>query len=146
GAVARALLESLGITIYSHTVAIGPVVGSGLPAAMLTRAATDDRAALERFWATVEGSPVRCADPKAGAAMVAAIDEAKRDGDTLGGVSEIVAYGLPPGVGSHVQWDRKLDGLLAAALMSIQSVKGVAIGSAFENAAVRGSGVHDVVA
>ena len=78
--------------------------------------------------------------------MVAAIDEAKREGDTLGGISEIVAYGVPPGVGSHVQWDRKLDGLLAAALMSIQSVKGVAIGPAFENAGLPGSQVHDVVA
>jgi chorismate synthase len=121
------------------------VVGPGLPAALLTRAATDDRAALERFWSAVEDSPVRCADPKASTAMVAAIDAAKRDGDTLGGVSEIIAYGVPPGVGSHVQWDRKLDGLLAAALMSIQSVKGIAIGPAFENAAVRGSCVHDVV-
>jgi chorismate synthase len=145
GAVARAVLELLDITVHSHTVAIGPVVGPGLPAALLTRAATDDRAALERFWSAVEDSPVRCTDPDASMAMVAAIDAAKRDGDTLGGVSEIVAYGVPPGVGSHVQWDRKLDGLLAAALMSIQSVKGVAIGPAFENAALRGSRVHDVV-
>ena len=146
GAVARALLGLLGLAIHSHTVAMGAVVGPGLPDAMLTRAATDDPAAFDHFWSAVEESPVRCADPNASTAMVVAIDAAKRDGDTLGGVSEIVAYSVPPGLGSHVQWDRKLDGLLAAALMSIQSVKGVAIGPAFENAAVRGSRVHDVVA
>lgn len=146
GAVSRALLLQLDIIVHSHTVAMGAVAGPGLPDAMLTRAATANRARFESFWDELETSAVRCADPDVSAAMVVAIDAAKRDGDTLGGISEIVAYGVPPGVGSHVQWDRKLDGLLAAALMSIQSVKGVAIGPAFENAALPGSAVHDVVA
>jgi len=145
GAVCRALLAHVDVTIHSHTLALGPVRGPGLPAGLLVRAATDDREDLARFWCEVEDSPVRCADAEAGAAMVEAIDAAKRDGNTLGGVSELVAYGLPVGLGSHTQWDRKLDGLLAGALMSIQSVKGVEIGPAFENASVRGSEVHDVV-
>jgi len=117
-----------------------------LPPAYGTGVATQDRPALAAFWAHVEASPVRCADDEASADMVAAVDEAKRDGVTLGGVSEIVVYGLPVGMGSHTQWDRKLDGRLAAALMSIQSVKGVEIGPAFENAGLRGDVVHDVVA
>lgn len=146
GAVARTLLSLFDITIYSHTLAIGRVRAMGLPPELLTRGASDDPGALERFWAGVEESPVRCADDEAGAAMVASIDHAKREGNTLGGVSEIVAYGVPAGLGSHVQWDRKLDGLLAGALMSIQSVKGVEIGPAFENAMTPGSAVHDIVA
>lgn len=145
GAVARALLAQLDITIHSHTLAIGSVVAPELPAELSTAAATADRAALRRFWEQVEQSPVRCADAAAGAAMVEAIDEAKREGYTLGGICEIAAYGLPAGLGSHVQWDRKLDGQIAAALMSIQSVKGVAIGPAFENALLPGTEVHDVV-
>ncbi len=145
GAVARALLAQLDITIHSHTLAIGSVVAPELPAELSTAAATSDRAALRRFWEQVEESPVRCADAAAGAAMVEAIDEAKREGYTLGGICEIAAYGLPAGLGSHVQWDRKLDGQIAAALMSIQSVKGVAIGPAFENALLPGTEVHDVV-
>ena len=146
GAVARALLAHLGISVHSHTISMGAIVSAGLPAAMLTRAAAEDRPSFEHFWAAVEESAVRCVDAAAEPAMIAAIDAAKREGDTLGGVSEIVAYDVPVGVGSHVQWDRKLDGLLAAALMSIQSVKGVAIGPAFENSAALGSQVHDVVA
>ena len=145
GAVARALLAQFGITVHSHTLSMGAARGAGLPAEMLTRGATRDRAAFDSFWREVEASVVRCAGAEAEAAMVAAVDEAKREGITLGGVSEIVAYGLPPGIGSHVQWDRKLDGLLAAALMSIQSVKGVEIGPAFENAGLPGPEVHDVV-
>ncbi len=145
GAVCRALLAHFDVTIHSHTLALGPVCAPGLPTGLLVRAATDDRESLTRFWSEVEDSPVRCADAEEGAAMVEAIDAAKRDGNTLGGVSELVAYGLPVGIGSHTQWDRKLDGLLAGALMSIQSVKGVEIGPAFENASIRGSEVHDVV-
>jgi chorismate synthase len=145
GALARAILCELDITVHSHTLAIGGVVAPELPAELSTAAATADRAALRRFWAQVEESPVRCADTAAGAAMVEAIDDAKREGYTLGGICEIAAYGLPAGLGSHVQWDRKLDGQIAAALVSIQSVKGVAIGPAFENALLPGSEVHDVV-
>ncbi len=145
GTVCRALLTQFDVTIHSHTLALGLVRAPGLPAGLLVRAATDDRESLARFWRGVEDSPVRCTDAEAGAAMVEAIDGAKRDGNTLGGVSELVAYGLPVGIGSHTQWDRKLDGLLAGALMSIQSVKGVEIGPAFENASMRGSEVHDVV-
>jgi chorismate synthase len=139
------MLSELDITVHSHTLAIGAVVAPELPAELSTAAATADRAALRRFWEQVEESPVRCADATAGAAMVEAIDVAKREGYTLGGICEVVAYGLPAGLGSHVQWDRKLDGQIAAALMSIQSVKGVAIGPAFENALLPGSDVHDIV-
>lgn len=146
GAVARALLEEFDVKIYSHTASTGSIVAPSLTGIMATRGAMDDREAFERFWSDVEASPVRCADAEAGARMVEAIDEAKRAGVTLGGVGELVAYGLPVGVGSHVQWDRKLDGQLARALMSIQSVKGVEIGPAFENAGLPGSAVHDVVA
>ena len=146
GAVARALLSQFDITVHSHTLAMGTARGDGLPPSLLTRGATRDRDLFERFWRDVEASAVRCAGVETEAAMVGAIDAAKREGITLGGVSEIAAYGLPPGLGSHVQWDRKLDGLLAAALMSIQSIKGVEIGPAFENAGLPGPAVHDVVA
>ncbi len=146
GTIARTLLAELDITIHSHTIQVSSIHAAPLPPAYGTGVATHDRAALSAFWGHVEASPVRCADDGAGQAMVDAIDEAKRDGVTLGGVSEIVVYGLPVGLGSHTQWDRKLDGRLAAALMSIQSVKGVEIGPAFENAGLRGDVVHDIVA
>ncbi len=146
GAVARALLAQFDITVHSHTLTMGVARGAGLPPALRTRAATGDLGAFERFWREVEASVARCAGAETEAAMVEAVDAAKREGITLGGVSEIVAYGLPAGLGSHVQWDRKLDGLLAAALMSIQSVKGVEIGPAFENAGLPGPEVHDIVA
>jgi chorismate synthase len=133
GAVAKRLLDELGITVGSHVVALGGVearVPDVLPADL--NAASDP-------------SPVRCLDADAEGAMIDAIDAAKRDGDTLGGVVEVVVRGLPAGLGSHVSWDRKLDGRLAAALMSIQAIKGVEIGMGFRAAAVPGSQVHDEI-
>jgi chorismate synthase len=134
GAVCRRLLAEFGVEVGSHVVALGGVRAT-LPAELpvpLNEAA--DR------------SPVRCVDPAASEAMVAAIDAAIRDRDTLGGVAEVVVRGLPVGLGSHVSWDRKLDGRLAAAVMSIPAVKGVEIGLGFEAAARRGSEVHDEIA
>jgi chorismate synthase len=95
--------------------------------------------------ARLDADDVRCLDPEASAAMVAAIDEAHREGDTLGGVIEVVAHGLPPGLGSHVHWDRRLDSRLGGALMGIQAIKGVEIGNGFEVAATRGSLAHDEI-
>jgi chorismate synthase len=116
--------------VHSHSVVIGGVEASV------------DR---EPDWAAVERSPVRCADPTAEKAMIEAIDAARNDGDSLGGVVEVWATGVPIGLGSHVHWDRRIDGLLAQALMSIQSVKGVEIGGGFGLARQRGSQVHDVI-
>ena len=93
--------------------------------------------------AYLDADPVRCLDPDASKAMVAAIDQAHKDGDTLGGVVEVVVHGLPPGLGSHVHWDRRLDSRLAGALMGIQAIKGVEIGDGFELAASPGSLAHD---
>jgi chorismate synthase len=133
GALARRLLAELGITVGSHVVSIGGIVAEvpeTLPEAL--NAASDP-------------SPVRCLDPGAEGRMIDAIDQAKRDGDTLGGVVEVVARGVPAGLGSHVSWDRKLDGRLAAALMSIQAIKGVEVGLGFEAAMRPGSRVHDAI-
>jgi len=132
GAVARGLLDALGIHIFSHVLAIGPV----------TTAQPDyaDLAALEQ---AAEASSVRCADPDATAAMRAAILAAGQAGDTLGGIVQVIATGLPVGLGSHTQWDRRLDGQLAGALMSIQAIKGVEIGLGFAAARQPGSQVHD---
>ncbi|MGN6753467.1 MAG: chorismate synthase [Intrasporangium sp.] len=129
---ARFLEQAYGIRLVSHTVAIGrAAVGEG--ASLPT---PDDLAALD-------ADPVRAFEPAGSAAMVAEVDAAKKDGDTLGGVVEVLAYGLPPGLGSHVHWDRKLDARLAAALMSIQAIKGVEVGDGFETARRRGSEAHD---
>lgn len=133
GAVAKRLLEELGITLGSHVVMLG-----GIEAEIPTELPDPLNAA-------VDASPVRCLDPEAEARMIDAIDEAKRAGDTLGGVFEVVARGVPVGLGSHVSWDRKLDGRLAAAVMSIQAIKGVEIGLGFEAAARPGSRVHDAI-
>ena len=133
GAVAKALLRELGIGVLSHVVQLGPVVAKAT-----TRPTLAD---LER----IDLSEVRCADPDAEAAMIDEIKAAAKDGDSLGGVAEVVAYGVPVGLGSHVHWDRKLDGLLAQALMSIQAVKGVEIGEGFEVAGRRGSVAHDPI-
>jgi chorismate synthase len=135
GAVASAFLkQAYGIALVSHTVAIGTArVG---PDAELPRA--DQVEALD-------ADPVRTLDPVGSAAMVAEVEAAKKDGDTLGGVVEVLAYGLPPGLGSHVHWDRRLDSQLAAALMGIQAIKGVEIGDGFATAARRGSGAHDEI-
>ncbi len=134
GTVARALLrQALGVEIVSHVVAIGPV------------AARPDLVPGPQDTARVDADPVRCLDPEASAAMVAEIDAARRDNDTLGGVVEVIAYGVPPGLGSHTQWDRRLDARLAAALCSIQAIKGVEIGDAFTQARSRGSVAHDEI-
>lgn len=138
GTAARLLLEALGITIVGHVVAIGPVEAPGRSAEV----GVDWQALASR----VEASPVRCADPEASEAMVRAIDEARKQGDTLGGVFEVVAVGVMPGLGSYVHWERRLDARLAFAMMSIPSVKGVEIGEAFALARRPGSVVHDPIA
>jgi chorismate synthase len=132
GAVARRFLGELGVGIVSHVVSIGPVAVP-LDAAVPT-AADRDR---------IDADPVRCADPATSALMVAEIDDAHRAADTLGGVVEVVATGLPPGLGSYVHWDRRLDAKLAAALMGIQAIKGVEVGDGFLTARRRGSEAHD---
>jgi chorismate synthase len=134
GEVARRLLRQvLGAEVVSHVVALGPVRA---PAGLVP--GPDDLEAID-------ADPVRCLDPAASSAMQAEVDAARRDGDTLGGVVEVVVHGLPPGLGSHVHWDRRLDGRLAGALMSIQAIKGVGIGDGFETAARRGSAAHDEI-
>ncbi len=136
GAVCRKLLGALGVDVFAHVVAVGPVQAfHGEP----PDAAPDALRALAR------ASDLACADPTAEAAMRAAILETAHAGDTLGGTFEVVATGVPPGLGSHVQWDRKLDGRLAQALMSIHAIKGVEIGLGFGAARVRGSAVHDPI-
>jgi chorismate synthase len=130
GAVARALLAELGVTVRSHVGSIGTVEWD---------------APAEMDWDAVERSPVRVAGAAAEAAMIAAIDAAKESHDTLGGVFEVHAHGLPPGLGSHVQWDRRLDGRVAQAFLSINAVKGVEIGDGWAVAALPGSEAQDVI-
>ena len=133
-AVARGLLTRLGIEVLSHVVRIG------------TSAVADDRPLpAPGDSAVIDSSPVRCADPDASAAMVAEIEAAGGAGDSLGGVIEVLAFGLPPGLGSHVHWDRKLDGRLAGALMAVPAIKGVEIGDGFASAARRGTVAHDEI-
>ena len=132
GAVARSFLLGLDIELVSHTVAIGPVrVPGGSP---LPR--PSDVGILD-------ADPLRCFDADTSRAMVAEVDGAHQDGDTLGGVVEVLAYGLPPGLGSYTHWDRRLDSQLAAALMSIQAIKGVEVGDGFLTTTRRGSVAHD---
>jgi chorismate synthase len=133
GAVCKVLLEHFGIEIGSHVVELGGVVAQPpSPSPQLLNGAAD-------------ASPVRCLDPAAEKEMIARIDAAKAAGDTLGGVVEVVARGLPVGLGSHVSWDRKLDGRVAQAMMSIPAVKGVELGLGFEAARRPGSAVHDEI-
>ena len=129
---ARFLEQAYGIRLVSHTVSIGT-------------AAVAPGATLPTPWDVerLDEDPVRTLDASGSAAMVAEVDAARKDGDTLGGVVEVLAYGLPPGLGSHVHWDRRLDARLAAALMSIQAIKGVELGDGFETARRRGSQAHD---
>jgi chorismate synthase len=134
GTLAKLLLSHLGVTIVSHIVGLGEAVTP----ADSPRPGPDD---LDR----VDENTVRCFDPVAAEAMVAAVKAAAKVGDSLGGVAEVLAYGVPVGLGSHVHWDRKLDALLAQALMSIQAVKAVEIGDGWENAARRGSDAHDAI-
>ncbi|HEV2089239.1 MAG TPA: chorismate synthase [Cryptosporangiaceae bacterium] len=132
GTVAQALLaQALGVQIVSHVVELGPVATA--PDVPPTPADRD----------AIDADPMRCADPAVSGRMVAEVDAAKEDADTLGGVVEVLAHGLPPGLGSHVHWDRKLDARIAAAMVSIQAVKGVEIGDAFTQARSRGSQAHD---
>ena len=134
GTVAKAFLDqTAGVRVLSHVVAIGTVE---TPVGVVP--GPDDLA-------TVDADPVRCADAATSAAMVAEIDAARKDGDTLGGVVEVVVHGLPPGLGSHVHWDRRLDARLAAALMGIQAIKGVEVGDGFAGVRRRGSEAHDEI-
>ncbi len=132
GSLAKALIAAIGIDIVSHVVRIGSATSSG------ERPGRDDLGA-------VDASEVRCFDELAGAAMISEIKAAAKVGDSLGGVAEVIAYGVPVGLGSYVHWDRKLDGLLAGALMSIQAVKAVEIGDGMAQAAQRGSDAHDAI-
>jgi chorismate synthase len=133
GALAKRLLAELGVSVVSHVVQIGPAQSKASE-----RPGPGD---LER----VDESSVRCFDSAAEDAMVGEIEAAAKEGDSLGGVVEVLAYGVPVGLGSHVHWDRKLDSLLAQAIMSIQAVKGVVIGDGFEVAGRRGSVAHDPI-
>ena len=133
GAVAKKLLSHIGVEIMSHVIQMGSA-----------RAALDAVPTMSDL-ATIDESPVRCFDPASADAMVEQIKAAAKDGDSLGGVVEVLAFGAPVGLGSHVHWDRKIDGLLAQALMSIQAVKGVEIGDGFEVAGRRGSDAHDAI-
>lgn len=134
GAIARALLSSIGIEVLSHVVQIG---SAATPPRMPLPGPGD----LDK----VDSSPVRCFDADASEAMVAEIDRAGSEGDSLGGIIEVLAFGLPVGLGSHVHWDRKLDGRLAGALMAVPAIKGVEIGDGFEIATRRGSEAHDEI-
>ncbi len=134
GTVARAFLEQvLDVSVVSHVVAIGPV---RVPDGVLPGAGDNE---------TIDADPVRCADPDTSELMVAEVDDARKTGDTLGGVIEVVVHGLPPGLGSHVHWDRRLDSRLAGALMGVQSVKAVEVGDGLETARRRGSVAHDEI-
>lgn len=144
GAVAKRLLAHFGIQVASHVLQIGPEVAE-TPALLRLDPSGPRNPAIAEWFAAVEASEVRCGDPAAAERMVAAIRSARTAGDTLGGIFEVVAYGVPIGLGSHVQWDEKLDGRLAQALMSIHSVKAVEIGEGFGAAARPGSAVHDPI-
>ena len=135
GAVARNFLEqSVGITILSHVLSIGSV-----------RVADDAPLPLAGDMLAIDEDPVRCADKATSAQMITEIENAHRDGDTLGGVVEVLAFNMPPGLGSHVHWDRRLDAKLAGAVMGIQAIKGVEIGDGFRTATRRGSVAHDEI-
>jgi chorismate synthase len=134
GAVARAFLQqAVGAEVLSHVVELG------------TAKAPSGSLPMPGDLARIDADPARCLDPGASAAMQAEVEAARKDGDTLGGVVEVVVHGLPPGLGSHVHWDRRLDARLAAALMGIQAIKGVEVGDGFELARTRGSLAHDEI-
>jgi chorismate synthase len=133
GTVAKLLLAQIGVDVLSHIIQIGA-----------EKAEISELPTIEEL-IRVDESEVRCADPRAEARMVAAVKAAAKDGDSLGGVAEVIAYGVPVGLGSHVQWDRKLDALLAQALMSIQAIKAVELGDGNDVAGRRGSDAHDAI-
>ncbi|HUG87133.1 MAG TPA: chorismate synthase [Actinomycetota bacterium] len=133
GVFCKAFLAELGVAVISHVVRIGTAMSRTV------------RTPLPEDLPAIDASPVRCLDPRASERMVAAIEAARREGDSLGGVFEVVAPGVPPGVGSYVHYDRKLDARLALALMSIQAIKGVEVGDGFAGAARPGSRAHDEI-
>jgi chorismate synthase len=133
GALAKQLLSHLGVGILSHVIQMGDAKSPSLTLPTMAD------------FAAIDASEVRCFTPAGEAAMIAAIKAAAREGDSLGGIVEVVAHGVPIGIGSHVHWDRKIDALLAQAVMSIQAVKGVEIGDGFEVAGLRGSQAHDPI-
>jgi chorismate synthase len=133
GAVAKKLLAHLGVTVISHVVQMGAA------------RATAGRRPTPADLAAVDADEVRCFDPAASAAMIAEIEAAAKEGDSLGGVVEVLAYGVPVGLGSHVHWDRKIDAALAQAVMSIQAIKAVEIGDGLDLAGRRGSEAHDAI-
>ncbi len=133
GSLAKSLLATIGVSVLSHVVRIGSVA-----------APTGKRPSVHDL-ETVDQSEVRCFDEVAAQLMIAEIKAAAKQGDSLGGIAEVIAYGVPVGIGSHVHWDRKLDGLLAGALMSIQAVKAVEIGDGMVQASQRGSVAHDAI-
>lgn len=134
GVVAAQILKALGVELVSHTTAIAEVV-----------APADAPRPTPRDVASLDADPLRCFDAATSEAMVATVDKAHKDGETLGGVVEVLAYGLPPGLGSYVHWDRRLDARLAAALMGIQAIKGVEVGDGFETAKRPGTRAHDEI-
>jgi chorismate synthase len=152
GAACKKLLALFGIDVFAHVLAIGPVAASTadhpLPhlSTLPDLSILPDPNALPELRDRARASDLACADPVAAEAMRAAIREAAHAGDTLGGLFEVIATGVPPGLGSHVAWDRKLDGRIAQAMMSIQAIKGVEIGLGFEAARRSGSAVHDPIA
>jgi chorismate synthase len=133
GMLAKALLAELGTEILSHVIQMGVV------------RAEPGRRPTPADLPAVDDSPLRCFDPAAEQLMIAEVESAQKAGDSLGGIVEVLGYGVPPGLGSHVHWDRKIDGLLGQALMSIQAMKGVEIGDGFEAAGLRGSQAHDEI-
>ncbi len=133
GMCAKALLGTIGVEVLSHVVQLGPVVTK------------TDRRPLPEDLARIDASPVRCFDADAEEAMVDEVEAAMRAGDSLGGAVEVLAYGVPVGLGSHVHWDRKIDGMIAQALSSIQAVKAVEIGEGIDVAGRRGSQAHDPI-
>jgi chorismate synthase len=134
GALCKAFLRELGVSLHSHVVQIASV-----------RAPERERALTAADFAEVDSSPVRCLDAEATAAMVREIDDLRKANESLGGVFEVLAFGLVPGLGSHVSWEERLDGRLAMALCSIQAIKGVSIGDGFAIAGVPGSQAHDEI-
>lgn len=133
GSLAKSLLAAIGVDVISHVIQMGPV------------RSMQDRRPLATDLSRVDDSPVRCFDSAAEELMIAEVEQTAKVGDSLGGVVEILAYGVPVGLGSHVHWDRKIDAMLAQAVMSIQAVKGVEIGDGFEVAGRRGSEAHDSI-
>ncbi len=133
GSVGRLLLEKFGIQFYSHVISIGTVESAV------------ESAKIPGLAEVIKNSALHCADQQVEEKMIREVEKARAEGDTLGGIFELVITGLPPGLGSHVHWDRRLDGRLAAAVMSIQGIKGVEIGSGFKGSATRGSKLHDSI-